>query len=220
MDGKRTVFVAGESEAREAKVLKSKGRLLTLSAEEAVSCGLARGTLDSLDHLHTALGMSEPLQKLASPGWYLIERKGRDARDEMARQAFKAQRQKAYDAYMEKVGPEIEQIDARLEQIKPELRAAQDTLRDLDVQWGAETRAIEDENRLATRIDNSVTPDRRARLLDNARARRDQKLTLARERFQPRSIEQRERINELTREQQALTKKRKALVDAAPKVPR
>jgi ATP-dependent protease ClpP protease subunit len=221
VEGTRIAFVAGEAnEARDAKVLKSKGRLLTLSAEEAVACGLARGTLDSLDRLHAALGMSEALAKLASPGWYLIERKGREARDAMARQAFKAERQKAYDEYMEKAGPQIEEIDARLEQIKPELRASQDTLRDLDVQWTAETRAIENEYRLATRIDNRVSPERRARLLDDARARRDQKLTLARERFQPRAIEQRERINELTREQQALTKKRRALVDAAPKVPK
>jgi hypothetical protein len=80
--------------------------------------------------------------------------------------------------------------------------------------------AIEDEYRLATRINNRVTPDRRARLLDDARARRDRKLIASRERFQPRAIEQRDRINELTREQQALTKKRKGLVDAAPKAPR
>ena len=221
VDGKARVFVAGEAaEVREAKVLKGKGRLLTLSGAEAVACGLARGTLDSLENLHGVLGMSEPLHKMASTGAYLIERKGRAAREEMARQAFIAERKKAYDAYMERVGPEIERIDARLEEIKPEVRAAQDTLRDLDGQWNADTRAIEDEYRAASRVDAAVRPERRAQMLDRAKARREEKLSSARERFQPQVIEKRERINELTREQQGLVKKRKGLVDGAPKVPR
>jgi hypothetical protein len=219
-DGKPHVFEQSDATTdRNAKPFKTKGRLLTLSGADAVACGLAKGTLDSLDNLSTALG-TEPLHKMASPGWYLIERKGRAARDEMARRAFIAERRKAYDAYMEKVQPQLDEIDARLEQIKPELRAEQDTLRDLDNQWADENRAIESEYRDASRIDARVTPDRRARLLDNANARREQKLVAARERFQPELLEHRERVNELTREQQALTKKRKALAEAAPKVPK
>ena len=219
-DGKPHVFEPTDATAdKNAKPLKTKGRLLTLSGPEAVACGLAKATLTSLDTLHSALGTG-PLHKLPSPGWYLIERKGRAARDEIARQAFIAERQQAFDAYMEKVQPELDALDARLEQIKPELRAEQDTLRDLDTQWANENRAIESQHRDASRIDARVTPDRRAKLLDNANARREQKLAAARERFQPELLKHRERVNELTREQQALTKKRKSLTDAAPKVPR
>lgn len=210
----------GAAQGSDVATLKPRGRLLTLSAAGAVECGLAQGTLDSLDDLQSALGMSEPLHKMANPAWYVIERKGKAARDELARQAFIAERKKAFDEYMEKVGPELEEIDARLEQIKPELRAAQDTLRNLDDQWNAETRAIEDEYRLASRIDARLTPERRARMLERAKVRREEKLTITRERFQPQVIENQEQINSLRREHQVLTRRRKEIVDGAPRVPK
>jgi membrane-bound serine protease (ClpP class) len=78
-DGKPEVSEATAAPLFGATPFKSKGRILTLTAPEAVQCGLAGGVAADVDGLHDAMGLSA-WHKGDDAAWYILSDAARQAR--------------------------------------------------------------------------------------------------------------------------------------------
>ena len=63
--------VVVEGGADKGKVLKPAGKLLTLTAREAVACGLARGLAEKPEDLHALMGIDQ-WHRARDGGWYMM----------------------------------------------------------------------------------------------------------------------------------------------------
>jgi membrane-bound serine protease (ClpP class) len=78
-DGKPEISEATAAPLFGTTPFKSKGRILTLTAPEAVQCGLAGGVAADVDGLHAAMGLSA-WHKGDDAAWYVLSDAARQAR--------------------------------------------------------------------------------------------------------------------------------------------
>ena len=89
-EGERAVLREGRPQ-REGEVLfKPKSSILTLTAREAVNCGLAAAIVDAPESARTAVGLAE-WHKVSDNGWFYLRNRAAAARDFAARNAAKAE---------------------------------------------------------------------------------------------------------------------------------
>lgn len=213
LEERRGTFVVRRGTA--GQVLKAKGALLTLVGREAVECGLAKGFTRELATLHEALGLKE-WHKVPGTGWALMTRSGTDAR----RSLELAERTAARQAYMEKVAPDLERIDKRLEEVKAEGKAAEDDKKKLQRRYDDDLKDIQDEYRRDVREadkNSESNPDLTRQMRRRARDRREQALRDLKRRDQPKANEIQARIRRLLQEMRDLQAEKRKLLADAPK---
>lgn len=132
------------------RLIKAKGRILTLTADEAVACGLASGVAASIDDLPAHLGL-ETWHPESERAWHRVagRAKAQRAREADARReaAERAQRAAVRSTYIERVMPEVKAIEERLSQLTARRKASEDAEAELERQryWELAT-AVNDYN--------------------------------------------------------------------------
>jgi ATP-dependent protease ClpP protease subunit len=214
-DGKKAVVERAPNAT--AVPLKKKGAILSLTATEAVECGLAKVVLDSLDSAHLAFGHPQ-WHRMIAPGAHIMTQKGNDGRRaEMIRQAEEKRRQ-----FFEKMAAELGELDRDIPIVQAKGKAAEDTLRSLNAQLDDEIDEVEGEYNQQRRTINAGGHPAVARdaLLRRAGEIRDAKMLEIRRRFQPQIADAQANVASLAREYQRLRTRHKAIMDQAPKVPK
>lgn len=116
------------------RIIKRKGQILTLTAEEALAYGLSSGTIESDDDMRVALGV-ESWRPTQTHLWdYVIEKPIAERRKaapfyELARHDAQAEHAKRMRAarrqdYIDRVRPELEAIEKRLAELEQQFNAA------------------------------------------------------------------------------------------------
>jgi len=123
--------------------IKRKGQILTVTRHEAVEWGLASGTAASVD------GLKEPLKLKAwhnedKRPWQMMADAGRIARQHVKEQQEDDQRRAQRAAYMNKLGPEMNNLQTRLEKAQARATAEEQALTQLKAGFDADQAAIED----------------------------------------------------------------------------
>ena len=203
------------SETGDGQVVKTEGKLLTLTAREAVSVGLAAGISKDAEGLHGFLGLDK-WTKSRGGGWYLMARLGKENRLRAHQAAYRAAR----DAYMKQITDELGEIDRSIEGARARGRIAEAKKKDLQDQQKVEERNVRAEYWLdrqeAARIE-ATNPDLAIRLRARARENYDFKRLEIRRRYQLQHSRVDDVIAEMTEEIRRLNSARKKLLDGVPK---
>ncbi len=207
VDGKTVV-----AEGRDGQILKSKGTILELVAEDAVRLGLARACVRSCEEIGTRMGI-DPWREVASPVGAYMRSQGDEARKAVDRSARRTER----EAAKEGIAPELKEIAAELGIVRAEGRAAVATREALTQQYNADLarakKAYDEDCTMAWQI-GYIPATRRA--LEEAKAKYDLEVSLIRKRYQPQAAEIEERINRLNEHERRLEAERKKLLDTVP----
>lgn len=197
------------------KVLKAKGKLLTLIGAEAVECGLAKGSTRDVAALDKVMGLKE-WHKVPGGGWARMIQKGRDNR----RNLETAERKRRRDAYMAKIAPELERIDKELADVKAEGKDAEADKRKLQREYDRAVANVQANYRRQTKDADRYAdsnPELRRNLRRRAKERRDDDLRDLKRRFKPRADKIQAEIRRLLEERKRLRAERQKLLADAPK---
>jgi ATP-dependent protease ClpP protease subunit len=201
-DGK-PVVAAGH----DGKVLKAKGQILTLTAHEAVDCGLARAVVSDEAGIGKSLGLAR---------WTNVTGNGKVvAEGHSRRDRAKADRA----AYMENVKPQLEKINLDLEKTNADLQAAEANKALLNKQYDAEQNSAKAQFDQAMADARNYTQDQSINMQNQARATYTNLVSSIRARFQGTALTTQDTINKLIIQKQQLTEQRSKIMYAAPKVP-
>jgi ATP-dependent protease ClpP protease subunit len=143
------------------KLIKSKGQILCLTANEAAECGLA----------HLATSITDVGVQLIGGPWHGA---GRLAWDTVMLDAARQRQQHAREAALARYGPQIANIEQRIAALSATIEADRDTIRRLGASALFETQQLDAEHQQALQIAESQ-PDPAAWMADavqtlNARA--------------------------------------------------
>jgi len=207
--GRPTVVVGGDGAP-----LKAAGKLLTLTAKEAVACGLARGAAESVESLHAALGL-DGWKRSRGGGWYMMVQRGKEGRRRAAVAEWKARR----EAYMERIAPDLKRIETELGEVRAEGRAAQAEKARLQEQEEEDRNVARSEYRAERAEAEAVqphNPELAAVIRARARENYHRRLADIRRRYERLNARADDAIARLARRQEQLLAERKKLVDGAP----
>jgi membrane-bound serine protease (ClpP class) len=126
------------------KLVKPKGRILTLTAAEAQAFGLSRGTTAEVGGIRPLLGLSAWHDAGDAPGSIMVAA-ARAARQQAAKRDAEAARFKDRLKYMDGVRGDLSRIDTRLRELDAQTRAAMDRMDRLKAEAEAELAAIKGE---------------------------------------------------------------------------
>lgn len=203
-DGK-VVVVEGEG----GKPFKPKGKVLTLTAQEALDCGLAKGIAKDIGALHQPVGVG-PWAEAIGAGRYLMVQKAITAQKEDERQ----RRELAREARRQEIAPRLAEIAKALEKVRAGGRAAESARDSLARQYDAEVEAVHaDYNRVLYQAmaSQTVNPKYAASLMSSAAEYRNRKLLEIRDRYRPDAVTIEDKINTLNQEQKRLVKEKSEL---------
>ncbi len=203
------------AQGSEGKVLKRRGSYLTLTAREAVACGLAKGTAESVETLHAALGIDQ-WHRARGGGWYLMTQRGKENRLRLEREARRAAR----EAYLKEIQPELDRLASDLAAVRASGRAAEADLANFKKEYDLDRRRVRLEYRDDLRRADAyeeVDPDLAARLRARARDAHELKLLEVKRRYDLRTARGRPQINRLAAEQARILTERKKLLATVPK---
>ena len=190
------------------KPVKARGKVLTLTAKEAVEVGLAAEVVDGEADLGKSLGFEK---------WFDVTGSGRREMEVWVKQERRKEENKAY---LETIAPKLAQIDTDLGKVRVEGRTAEATKTETARQYDAEVAAAKNEfNRANGEALLMMSMNRTAAVnrANQAKATYDAKMTDINNRYRAPATALQERINRLNNEQQRLLKQRKDLIDAGPK---
>jgi hypothetical protein len=127
-------LVEGLTDQPDAKVIKKKGEILTLTAKEALASGLSAATVNDVTAIRDALGI-KAWHDTGDQAWSVMANRG---------VALKKQAEAARDrgAYLLAIQPEVVAMTARLERAVAKASAAGSALKQLRAQYESEVRAI------------------------------------------------------------------------------
>ncbi len=111
------VEVPGDGESGE--LIKRKGEILTLTASEALACGLSDGDADSLAHVREQLGLAS-WSRVSTDAWEHVMDRSRSEQQQALR-----------NTRVQAVSPVLIQIDEALAKIESQIEIAKQTERDL-----------------------------------------------------------------------------------------
>ncbi len=101
------------------KVLKASGKILTLTAKEAVECGLAKGIVENPDDACRMLGL-QTWRQAKWGGWLQMTIAAKTTR---SRLTVKTRR----DEFQKKVGPQLEKIEDAMVKIRSDIKVTMAT---------------------------------------------------------------------------------------------
>ena len=208
-------------EGRGGKLLKEKGRVLTLSAKAAVECGLARGVADDPDAIGAALGYGRWERDPA--GWAFMTRKAEENRQTVEKALREQEDRARREELLKRVGPQLAELERRIEQTRASGKAAEATKSELERLYNAETGEVVAQYKQACReadFEFGFDSVMNAALKTRAREIRDIKLLEIRNRYQPQAITIQASINRLLAQLEALAVQRQQLVDSVADKPK
>ena len=135
--------------------LKRRGEILTLTADEAVACGLARGIADSVYDIKTHFILAE-WHETGQRAWHRITNAARakrvrdlDAQRRQLAEIERAQRAAFRIAHIARLLPEIGRIEVKLVELAARRHAAEDVEHEAESQMQRELWAIADDRNSA-----------------------------------------------------------------------
>jgi len=205
-EGKKTLARSGPG-----KLIKAKGKILTLTPREAMTCGVVKGTAPNLASVHKAMGLPR-WERCEGKGWALLAGQAAIAR----RKLDKAEQREARAEAMEKIAPELKKIDGQLKQIESDLKLVGTEMAMLKKEYDREVAAIhaeyERDRRRAGALGAVGRVRERENLIRQARVNRDNKLNGLRRRFEPKVRQLKLRTQQLNTAQAELQTKRRNLI--------
>lgn len=201
-DGK-PVVAAGH----DGKVLKTKGQILTLTAHEAVDCGLARAVVSDEEGIGKSLGLAH-WTNVTGTGKAVVE--GHSRRD-------RAKADRA--AYMESVKLQLEKINQDLEKVNTDLQAAEANKALLNKQFESEKASAKAQFDQAMADARNFTQDQSINMQNLARTTYTGLISAILARYQGTALATQDAINKLTLQKQQLQEQRSKIMYAAPKIP-
>jgi membrane-bound serine protease (ClpP class) len=171
-----------EGAVPEGKLIKGKGRILTVTGTEAEAWGLSRGTVRETAEIRGVLNLPAWHDVGDAPG-SIMAAAARGARQEALKREQEAARLKERFKRLDAVRPQVAEIDIRLRELDEQARAATVDLERLQGEAEAELAAIKAELDTAiaqAKVQNSA--------INAARARADARTRAAdvRSRYEPR----------------------------------
>lgn len=143
-----TPLVVDAKSGSKGTPLKRRGEILTMTADEAVACGLARGIADSAHDIKTHFSLAE-WHETGERAWYRITNAARaqrvrdlDAQRRQLAEIERGQRAAIRIAHIERLLPEIGRIEAKLVELSARRRAAEDVEHEAESQMQRELWAI------------------------------------------------------------------------------
>ena len=126
-----------------SKLIKRKGQILTMTGREAVEWGMASGMAASVE------GLKEPLKLKAwhnedKRPWQMMADSGRIARQHLKEKQEDEMRRAQRASVIRQIGPEMNDLQARMEKARARVLAEEQALTGLKGQYEAELAAIED----------------------------------------------------------------------------
>ena len=211
-DGKKTLAAQGEG-----KLLKDKGKVLALTAKEAMECGLVKGTARNLESMHEAMGI-EAWDRLPGKGWALMMGQAALARRKLQKQ----QEDQARAAQLEELSPELKKIDDKIANVRTDLRLANTEVNLLKGLYEREVAAAlaeyERERNRAANLGAVGRLRERENVLRNAENSRDSKLNSIRQQFESKAMAMKLKLQKLNESlKQLLAERRKVLSAERPK---
>jgi len=178
-DGTKTLAKEGKG-----KLIKAKGKVLTLTPKEAMACNLVKGTTRNLLSLHRAMEI-KAWRRVRGTGWRLMMGQAALARRKQERQ----ERRQARAEGLKAVQPELKKIDGQLVKVRADLRLAESEMMLLKGQYDRELAAIHDaykgDRKRAAALGAVGRLRDRENLLRSAAVTRDNKLMSLNQRFEP-----------------------------------
>jgi membrane-bound serine protease (ClpP class) len=201
-----TVKIAADASPN-ATEIKSPGKILTLTAAEAVRYGLAAGAAADVAAVKSNLKLKAWHVSDDNAAWRLMEDRARSARAAIGRQAERVE-------YVRQAVPELVGMDRRLRQIGNRIREIAQTAEDLKRDEVAELRDLDSQRQVELRRASlQANPhDNMARINDDYAARRQAIL----DRYKPIARRYLDELRALTAESDRLNDRRKKLVANAP----
>ena len=192
-DGKKTLAAEGQG-----KLIKAKGKVLALTAKEGMECGLVKGAAGNMESMNVAMGITI-WNRMDAKGWDLMMGQAIRARREVEQEQERRERA----AQIKEDPPQLKQIDAKIAKTQGELRLVNVEMSLLKGQYDREIAAIHAEyaraRRRAAALGAAGRIKERERLLLSGREKRDSKLNSLRQKFEPKVMSLKlkiQRINE------------------------
>ena len=212
-------------------IIKLKGQILTLTADEALACGLSEATVESNDDIRQHLGLESWHPTLTYARDYIIgksrsekrriviaRQEGERAREEAERRAAAEsalkQRQDERQTIINRIAPTLSQIEVRLAELDAQAHAASQAEHELDAQQWHQLASLETEYyQLLDEANLSRYPVGEIRLLEIEYQRQRSFII---EDYQRRTTDVRERRNRAVLEAEQLRRQHRQLVDSVP----
>ena len=201
-DGK-PVVAAGH----DGKVLKPKGQILTLTAHEAVNCGLARDVVSDEAAIGKSLGFAR---------WTDVTGLGKTMTADLSKKG-RAKAERA--AYMESVKVQLDKINTDLEKVTTDLEAAEANKAVLSKQFDIEKASAKAQFDQAMADAGHFTQNQSINMQNQARATYNGLISNLLARYQGSALNAQDSITKLTIQKKQLTEQRNKILFAAPKVP-
>jgi hypothetical protein len=187
-DGNRTVV-----EGEKGKTIKTKGKILTLTSQEAVACGLATGIIRDYPSLGDALNLAR---------WVESGGAGRVMMGAHVAQVDQVERQRnvrirVWRKY-QAIAPELGKVEDELKLVGAEGRAAEATRALLMKQYDSQLQSIESAYKNNLQVANAVTdPTTSSQFQAQAKAIRDTAIAGLKGQMQPQAAANQDKINRL-----------------------
>jgi len=209
--GKPVVSEAGPGV--DGEILKSRGKILTLTAREAKRCGLSTATVNSPDDLKTTLGL-KAWHMMDDRAWFTIINQAKAERLQRIKQLQQARRTAARQAYIERIQPEISRLETRLTQLRAKLSACADSERQLVQQWNRELAIADSDYQYS--LQQARYSDNPQYWMNDAGNAYDQKVASIKNRLEPLLASVRHESKEAEYERRQLTARLNRLIRSIP----
>ncbi len=213
------------------RILKPKGQILTLTADEALACGLSEATVESNDAIRQHLGLASWHPTLTNARDYIINKSRREkrrvviAREQAERARVEAERraaietalkqkQDARQAHIDRISPTLSHIEIRLAELDAQGHAAIQAEYELDAWQRDQLASLRTEYYQLLDLANlSRYSFGEIRLIEIEYQRQQ---SLISEDYQRRASEARERRNRAVMEADQLRRQHEELVRSVP----
>ena len=206
------------------RIIKRKGEILTLTADEALACGLSEATVESNDAIRQHLGLESWHPTLTYARDYIIGKSRSEKRQVViARQQAEQQaaietalkqRQDERQAHIDRITPTLSRIETRLAELDAQAHAASQAEHELDAQQRHQLASLETEYyQLRHEANWSRYPAGEIRLLE-IEYQRQRSFIIGD--YQQRTTDVRERRNRAVLEAKQLRRQHRQLVESVP----
>lgn len=209
--GKRVLAQAGDG-----KIIKAKGKILTLTPNEAAECGLSLGTVQTMETLNEVIGI-DSWRRVNGKGWAMMTAKAAEAR----RNLEKEERKAALQACLEKIKPQLDAIDKQITTAQTCIKMTKKELALLKQTYDREVASINAEYNRDCQRNSTLRSVGRYQEADyikrQATITRDNRLNLLRSTYEPKVSELKLRISQNSETIKNLQADREKLISDAKK---
>lgn len=194
------------------KILKPKGRILTLTGKQALACGLAKAVAAEPPEAYKALGL-KAWHRAEWGGWLQMTIAAKKARQRLTRDS-------QHKAFLKKAGPQLAKIEAAMLKIQGDVKVTLATKAAIARQYGAQVAAVKYEYKQRRKRASRralYAPREAENLRDQALRTRQSKLQSLLARYHGRVLPLTAKVNSLKAEYGRLSGQRKKLLAGAPR---